>query len=237
MAFYYKNVASDATSSGGSAEDPVATFAALPVTGNTDGDLRATLDTHQLYIWNEGGGVWTPVGAGAVNSFQTLSTPLGTSPVADSSTDTLLLLSSDSSVSITGSAVADSIDFVLPSTIPGAKTFSSDLSVGNLTLNTLASAVLLDNTAVAANAFSYAKTNDAVVLEYSLSRDSNRKIGRVLLVNDGASVIMSEEGAEVSPIGVILSAIISGANVVVQYTTTSNGFNSSLKYAIRRWLT
>lgn len=45
------------------------------------------------------------------NLFETISTPLGTSPVADTTTDTLTLTSGDNSVSITGTAATDTVDF------------------------------------------------------------------------------------------------------------------------------
>lgn len=50
---------------GGSAsfKDPVTTFSALPSIGNTDGDVRATLDTSVLYVWSSGSSTWNPQGA------------------------------------------------------------------------------------------------------------------------------------------------------------------------------
>ena len=47
------------------------------------------------------------------NLFETISTPNGTSPVADSPTDTLNLISSDNSITITGNAVTDTVDFTV----------------------------------------------------------------------------------------------------------------------------
>jgi len=42
----------------------VPTSGDLPTTGNTDGDVRVALDTHDLYIWNEGGSSWGVVSGG-----------------------------------------------------------------------------------------------------------------------------------------------------------------------------
>lgn len=47
---------------------------------------------------------------GSGNSFETVSTPAGTSPVADSSTDTLTLTSTGGTVTITGTAATDTIN-------------------------------------------------------------------------------------------------------------------------------
>jgi len=52
-------------------------------------------------------------GGGAGNSFETMDAPTGTDPVADSSTDTLLLLTTNSAIGITGSSAADSLTFGL----------------------------------------------------------------------------------------------------------------------------
>lgn len=64
------------------------------------------------YIDMSGGGTGVSTnlvgGGSASNSFTTISTPSGTSPVADSSTDTLTL-TAGSGISITGDATADSI--------------------------------------------------------------------------------------------------------------------------------
>jgi hypothetical protein len=51
-------------------------------------------------------------GAAALVTFKTMQTDAGTSPVADSATDTLTFTSSDASVTITGDASTDTIDLV-----------------------------------------------------------------------------------------------------------------------------
>jgi hypothetical protein len=43
-------------------KQPVANFAALPSSGNTDGDVRETLDTHLLYVWDAGTSTWITEG-------------------------------------------------------------------------------------------------------------------------------------------------------------------------------
>ena len=54
---------------------------------------------------------WTAAGGGASgNSFETIDVPAGTDPVADSSTDTLTLTSTNSTATITGTASTDTID-------------------------------------------------------------------------------------------------------------------------------
>ena len=53
--------------------------------------------------------------AGAGNSFETITCDAGTSPVADSATDTLTLTSTDGSVVITGTAASDTVDLEVAS--------------------------------------------------------------------------------------------------------------------------
>lgn len=57
------------------------------------------------------------------NSFETISVPSGTSPVADSSTDTLTLTSSDGSVVIIGNSSTDTIDLKAVSVVSIARSF------------------------------------------------------------------------------------------------------------------
>jgi hypothetical protein len=67
-------------------------------------------------IWNSNqfGG-----SGGSVFSFTTIQTDLGTAPVADSSTDTLTLTSSDGSVAITGNSSTDTVNFQVTLPTPG----------------------------------------------------------------------------------------------------------------------
>jgi hypothetical protein len=66
----------------------------------------------------------TITNTGALLSFTTIATPAGTNPVADSATDTLTFTSSDLSVTITGTAGTDTIDFVVASA-PATDSFTT----------------------------------------------------------------------------------------------------------------
>ena len=72
-------------------------------------------------------------GGSASNSFATISTPSGTSPVADSSTDTLTL-SAGSGLTITGDSAAGSVSFALDTAV--VATTSNSLTMSNKTLTT-----------------------------------------------------------------------------------------------------
>lgn len=77
------------------------------------GDARG----YYIDITGGGNGVSTNLvgGGSASNSFTTIATPSGTSPVADSSTDTLTL-SAGTGLSVTGDSSADSVTFAVSDT-------------------------------------------------------------------------------------------------------------------------
>lgn len=68
---------------------PVATFAVLPFTGNTSGDVRITLDTFTLYVWN--GVAWVDPTGGRLNLkgvWDATNPPAGGSPTLADGTGT-----------------------------------------------------------------------------------------------------------------------------------------------------
>lgn len=64
-------------------------------------------------VYNDVGNSLTINNTGALTSFVTVSTPSGTSPVADLASDTLTLISSNSSLTISGDSATDTIDFLV----------------------------------------------------------------------------------------------------------------------------
>jgi len=68
---------------------------------------------------------WTTFNGKAGLSFVTVSTPAGTSPVADAASDTLTLTASDSKITITGTAATDTIDITAPTLVVGPSSATS----------------------------------------------------------------------------------------------------------------
>lgn len=233
MSITFKNIGSFFAASENHKE-PVSTTSALPTLGNTDGDLRIVIDVDKIYAWDATTATWKDVTG---NAFTTVAVPNGTSPVADSTSDTLTLTSSDNSVSINGDSVTDSVDIILSNNIPGNKTFSGTVSLNGAENTGLsATIVLTDNTTIATTAFSFPKSFETTVIEYSMSRDSNRRSGRLLIINNGLSVSIVDDFHDLlGSIGVDLSATVSGSNINVQYVTSNTGFNANFKYIMRRW--
>lgn len=128
-----------------------------PSSGSTLSGTNVTIDVYQnrLRIFESGGtnrgayidlaaataGVGSNLlgGGGTVSdSFKTISTPSGTSPIADSSADTLTL-TTDSYLTITGDATGDSIAFATGATSANtaskivARDSNGDFSAGDIT--------------------------------------------------------------------------------------------------------
>lgn len=184
------------------------TVASLPTSGNQTGDVRVAKDTLDLYIWD--GAAWQIVSGGG-----------GGSPGGASGTIQF---------NSAGSFAGDS-QLVWNNT-------GKQLELNGLAIKALSSSVsLVDNTAVPTTAFSYSASDyNYSVVEYSLTRNTAKQVGRMLIVNDGASVTLNNDFSNLNDTGISFSAVISAGNVLVQYTTTNTGFNGFLKYSIRQWI-
>jgi hypothetical protein len=85
--------------------------------------------------------------------------------------------------------------------------------------------------------FSYvAASNKATFIDYSIVRGSNVKCGRLLIVTDGSTVSIADNGGvELSPIGITFGVTIGGGNVDVLYIASNTGTNASFKYSLKQW--
>jgi hypothetical protein len=130
-------------------------------------DLNQNACTNsQVIKWdstaNAGAGGWVcgtdATGGGAGNSFETITTPGGTSPVADSSTDTLSL--AGSGITITGNSTTDTITFAL------TNDFGSSIDSSEITDGTIAAADIADATITLAK-LGQNSCNDGQVIKWS----------------------------------------------------------------------
>lgn len=87
-----------------------------------DGTVVEQLDTHTLYIYDQPSNAWIAVaggGGGGGNAFGIIQADSGTSPTADTTTDTLNLISDNpTNYSFTGDALTDTITFSAPGLLP-----------------------------------------------------------------------------------------------------------------------
>lgn len=96
--------------------------------------------------------------------------------------------------------------------------------------------VLTDNTSSPATIFTVAAADIKFsVIDYSLERDGDVRTGRLMLANNGTVVALSDDFIGTADLGTFFTAIIVGADVLLQYTTTSTGNNVSFKYITKRW--
>lgn len=102
----------------------------------------------------------------------------------------------------------------------------------------LAAIGMNDNQVVAANLFSYPKTFGGGVFFYSIVRGASIiETGLISISTDGTSVSFVPFGSSVGISGVTLSAVISGSNVQVKYTSTSTGSAPNFRYKAIKWVT
>ena len=127
--------------------NPVDTLADLPGVGNL-GDERLVISEGKNYYWD--GSTWQPIDTGGVasNSFVIIQTPSGTSPTATSPTDTLTFTSSDNSITITGNATTDTIDFKVASAggVTSVSVVSANGLAGTVSNPTTTPAITLSTT-------------------------------------------------------------------------------------------
>ena len=101
-----------------------------------DVDLNADVPNNGecLTFLATGAGVfrWNPCGSGGGNSFETISTSGGTSPVADSATDTLILTGT-APITVTGDAAADSVTIACATCVTGVRGGAGIASSGGTT--------------------------------------------------------------------------------------------------------
>jgi len=110
---------------------------------------------------------------------------------------------------------------------------NSDIKTAALDLQ--GPATLLDNNL--GTVFSYsAASYKFTFIRYSIERNGNYKCGTVLITNDATTPAIADNGfVELGSTGVTFLAAISAGNVQLQYSTTTTGFNASMKYSITQW--
>lgn len=80
-------------------------------------------------------------------------------------------------------------------------------------------------------------TYDTIVLFYSVLRGTARETGHITLATDGSSAAIAQGAiASLGTSGVTLSADVSGANLRLNFSTTSTGSDATFKYKGHRWL-
>lgn len=145
--------------------------------------------------------------------------------------------------SVTAAGSAGDIQYNSAGLLAGNSNFKIDTVNSAVNLNGLQQTVLsgsfvvTDNIAVPTTLFTYSATHKFAVIEYSIERDTNFRVGRLLISNDGGSPVVgfSDDYVENTSTGITLTADVNGGNVRVLFTSSATGFNGTLKYSMRRW--
>jgi hypothetical protein len=137
---------------------------------------------------------------------------------------------------ITFSAVIAGSDLILSYTsttltVPGTLTYaflawSDTPSVGEMFSNVS----ILDNTSFG-TIFSEPYNNQQnIIIDYSINKSGAKAAGILLLSTNGSTVGISTLYSETASTGVTFSAVISGSNIILQYTSTFTGANGLFTY-------
>lgn len=98
---------------------------------------------------------------------------------------------------------------------------------------------ILDNQAAFTTLISFnATTYKRVVLEYSVTRNGEERVGRLLISNNGSIAGQSDDYVETNQVratGVNFQAVYSGGNILIQYTSDSQSANGQFYYSMRAW--
>lgn len=111
------------------------------------------------------------------------------------------------------------------------------LNLNGLNINTLSSGItMLDNQASPLTVISYAAaTYKFAIVEYSVERGVETRVGRLLVTNNGTITSLHDDWTETTLLGIDFSAGINAGNVEIRYTSSATGQTGTFKYSVRRW--
>jgi hypothetical protein len=76
------------------------------------------------------------------------------------------------------------------------------------------------------------------IIEYSVDRGSDTQTGIFLIASTASTAKLVDQKIDTSEtvdLGITFSTVISGSDVILQYTTSATGFNGFLRMAARQW--
>lgn len=152
------------------------------------------------------------LGVAAGNSFATFQTPFGTSPVADSANDTLTLTSTGGTITITGDATTDTINFEASVLAPGSNT----------------EVIFNDSGALGADpGFTFNKTTDTLALVGVF--DIGQVTTNALIMGDVSGNTRGTEAIDITTERNAVTQVASGTNAInIGRRNTSGGHSSTV---------
>ena len=96
---------------------------------------------------------------------------------------------------------------------------------------------LADNQSSPATAVTYPLSgNNYIQITYGLTRNGMYTTGEIYISCDGNSIVsISDDNTETADLGISFDAIISGSNLIIQYTTTATGHSGTMTYYQKAW--
>ena len=95
---------------------------------------------------------------------------------------------------------------------------------------------LNDNQVSAATVVSYPVASfNFTIVEYSIKRGLDYRVGRLLIPNSSTVVSISDDSVDTGTTGILFSAIENAGNIEIQYTSTSTGNTGDFKYTLKQW--
>lgn len=107
--------------------------------------------------------------------------------------------------------------------------------IGSSNSSIMTSFPLLDNTSGGLVFSKVAAENDAIILKYSIKRDTSIEVGHLYITNDGVNAGVSGASNELGSVGVTFTVNINATNIELKYNTTNTGFDAVFRYSIEGW--
>ena len=116
------------------------------------------------------------------------------------------------------------------------------VTIGDLEVQGIDGSVTIsDNTSSPANLFVLDSTTISyAIIEYSIARGGQNRVGRLLVCHNGTTASLTEEstdtgGAGISDTDIVISANLSAPNLQIRYTSNNTGNDGTFKYSVRKW--
>ena len=114
---------------------------------------------------------------------------------------------------------------------------NGQLNMAGLKIQELSQDITInDNQAAFLQIINYPITEKYTIIEYSIDKNGGTKVGRLMIPTNGVNqVTHSDDFSELGTTGVSITVAVNGANVEVQYLSTSTGGTGVFKYSLRKW--
>jgi len=116
------------------------------------------------------------------------------------------------------------------------------ISLNGLNIGRLSAPLTINDNQVAADTLA---TYDATlypfaIVDYSIVRNGQRRVGTITVTHDGATAFFTDTSTPTGGVGINgaaipLTAVFSAGDILLQYTSSSTGFSGTFKASMRRW--